>query len=43
MQEHGTHHIPVVDEHESHVGLISATDSFVPVQETGWEESAGAG
>ncbi len=41
MQEHGIHHLPVVDEHETLVGLISATDIFVAVEETGWEETAG--
>ncbi len=43
MQEHGIHHLPVVDEHETLVGLISATDIFVAVEEAGWEETTGPG
>lgn len=42
MQEHGIHHLPVVDEHDTLVGLISATDIFVAVEEAGWEESTDA-
>lgn len=43
MQEHKIHHLPVADEHDTLVGLISATDIFMAVEETGWEESAHAG
>lgn len=40
MQEYNIHHLPVVDEHDTLVGLISATDIFMAVEESGWEESA---
>src|SRR5512140_3136773 len=36
MQEHGFHHLPIADEHGSLVGLISATDIFMAVEEAGW-------
>ncbi len=39
MQEHGIHHLPVADEHDTLVGLISATDIFMAVEEAGWEET----
>ncbi len=39
MQEHKIHHLPVADEHDTLVGLISATDIFMAVEEAGWEES----
>jgi len=39
MQEHRIHHLPVVDEYDTLVGLISATDIFMAVEESGWEES----
>ncbi len=42
MQEHKIHHLPVADEHGVLVGLISATDIFMAVEEAGWEESAEA-
>jgi len=38
MQEHHIHHLPVADESGALVGLISATDIFMAVEETGWEE-----
>lgn len=38
MQEHKIHHLPVADEHDTLVGLISATDIFMAVEEAGWEE-----
>jgi len=38
MQERHIHHLPVADESGSLVGLISATDIFMAVEETGWEE-----
>ena len=36
MQEHKFHHLPIADEHGMLVGLISATDIFVAVEEAGW-------
>ena len=38
MQKHKFHHLPIVDEHGSLIGLISATDIFMSVEEQGWEE-----
>ena len=40
MQELGVHHLPVADDHGSLVGMISATDIFVAVEEAGWEREA---
>jgi CBS-domain-containing membrane protein len=36
MQEHKFHHLPIADEHGMLVGLISATDIFMAVEEAGW-------
>ncbi|HTP00929.1 MAG TPA: CBS domain-containing protein [Anaerolineales bacterium] len=36
MQVNHVHHLPVADEHGTLVGLISATDIFVAVEEAGW-------
>lgn len=41
MQENKFHHLPVTDEYDTLVGLISATDIFVAVEESGWEDAAG--
>jgi CBS domain-containing protein len=38
MQKHNIHHLPVADENGTLVGLISATDIFVAVEEGGWGE-----
>ncbi|HJQ14236.1 MAG TPA: CBS domain-containing protein [Anaerolineales bacterium] len=38
MQEHHFHHLPIADESGALIGLISATDIFVAVEETGWQE-----
>ncbi|HET6594811.1 MAG TPA: CBS domain-containing protein [Anaerolineales bacterium] len=38
MQEHRIHHLPIADESGSLIGLISATDIFMAVEETGWHE-----
>lgn len=38
MQKHNIHHLPVADEHGNLVGLISATDIFMAVEEGGWGE-----
>jgi CBS domain-containing protein len=40
MQENHIHHLPVADETGALVGLISATDIFMAVEESGWEEEA---
>ena len=38
MQQHNIHHLPVADEHGALIGLISATDIFMAVEEGGWGE-----
>ncbi|HEY2980157.1 MAG TPA: CBS domain-containing protein [Anaerolineales bacterium] len=38
MQEHRIHHLPVADKNGTLVGLISVTDIFMAVEESGWEE-----
>lgn len=38
MQEHKFHHLPIADENGTLIGLISATDIFMSVEEQGWEE-----
>ena len=38
MQEHRIHHLPIADEDGTLIGLISATDIFIAVEESGWEE-----
>jgi CBS domain-containing protein len=37
MQEHHIHHLPIADENGVLIGLISATDIFMAVEEAGWE------
>lgn len=37
MQKHHIHHLPVQDENGTLVGLISATDIFMAVEEAGWQ------
>lgn len=37
MQEHHIHHLPVQDESGALVGLISVTDIFMAVEESGWQ------
>jgi CBS domain-containing protein len=39
MQEHHIHHLPIVDEGGTLIGIISATDIFMAVEESGWEDS----
>lgn len=39
MQEHHIHHLPITDETDALVGIISATDIFQAVEESGWESS----
>lgn len=38
MQKHNIHHLPIADESGALIGLISATDIFMAVEEQGWEE-----
>ena len=38
MQQHHIHHLPIADETGALIGLISATDIFMAVEESGWEE-----
>jgi CBS domain-containing protein len=38
MQEKHIHHLPIADESGALIGLISATDIFMAVEETGWED-----
>ena len=38
MQEQKFHHLPIADEDGALIGMISATDIFMAVEEAGWEE-----
>lgn len=38
MQKYKFHHLPIADENGTLIGLISATDIFMSVEEQGWEE-----
>ncbi|MBI4759944.1 MAG: cyclic nucleotide-binding/CBS domain-containing protein [Chloroflexota bacterium] len=38
MQQHHIHHLPVADESGTLIGIISATDIFTAVEETGWKD-----
>ena len=38
MQKNRFHHLPVADENGVLIGMISATDIFMAVEEAGWEE-----
>lgn len=38
MQKHDIHHLPIADESGMLIGLISATDIFMAVEEIGWQE-----
>ena len=38
MQENHIHHLPIADESGALIGIISATDIFMAVEESGWEE-----
>jgi len=40
MQAHKFHHLPIADDFGVLVGMISATDIFMAVEEAGWEDSA---
>lgn len=39
MQENHIHHLPIADESGALVGIISATDIFTAVEESGWQET----
>jgi len=39
-QEHKFHHLPIADDFGMLVGMISDTDIFIAVEESGWEDSA---
>jgi CBS domain-containing protein len=41
MQAKKIHHLPIADESGALIGLISATDIFMAVEESGWEEKPG--
>jgi len=36
MQEKNVHHLPVVDENNELIGMITATDLFMAAEEIGW-------
>ncbi len=36
MQEHKFHHLPITDDSGALIGMISATDIFMSVEEQGW-------
>lgn len=38
MQERNIHHLPIADESGALIGIISATDIFIAVEESGWQE-----
>jgi len=38
MHKNNIHHMPVIDEKNNLVGLISATDLFFAAEEIGWDE-----
>jgi CBS domain-containing protein len=40
MQKNTIHHLPIADEHGTLIGMISATDIFTAVEESGWEDSS---
>jgi CBS domain-containing protein len=40
MQKNHFHHMPVADENGTLIGMISATDIFTAVEESGWDEQA---
>lgn len=42
MQKHKFHHLPIADDFGVLVGMISATDIFMAVEEAGWEDSTEA-
>ena len=38
MQDNKFHHLPIADESGTLIGLISATDIFMSVEEQGWDD-----
>ena len=43
MQENKIHHLPIADESGMLIGLISATDIFMSVEEQGWDDEKKTG
>ena len=39
MQEGNIHHMPVADKNGVLIGIISATDIFIAVEESGWGDA----
>lgn len=39
MMEEGVHHLPVTDDREVIIGMISAVDIFMAVEEQGWDQA----
>ena len=39
MQEKHIHHLPIADESGTLIGIISATDIFMAVEEAGWMDA----
>jgi len=40
MQDKTIHHLPIADDHGTLIGMISATDIFMAVEETGWVDTS---
>lgn len=38
LEKYKFHHLPISDDHGTLIGLISATDIFMSVEEQGWDE-----
>ncbi len=38
LEKYKFHHLPITDEQDTLIGLISATDIFISVEEQGWDE-----
>ena len=38
MQEKNIHHLPIADESGALIGILSATDIFMAVEEIGWQD-----
>ena len=38
MQDKNIHHLPIADESGSLIGILSATDIFMAVEEIGWQD-----
>ncbi len=40
MEKHKFHHLPIADDFGVLVGMISATDIFMAVEESGWDDAS---